>query len=790
MRSLRLKILALAALLVVLTQAGTIGAVLVTANREVSARAQQELLTASDVLDRVMRLRSDQLHNTMRILAEDRQFSAALLGGNIGAVTAALNGAVQRVDADIAVVLDASGQVLAISSGPEPIPIAFPALVRQADKGGVARETVSANGITYEMVTIPLSRSGAPARTWLSMGMALDGTRARRIGQLTGLHIAFLSARDTDAGVLGSSLAGMDDSVLEGRRDELAADSRAAFGLVVERVDYLAVQRPLLAGVSGVTVLLLESLDSALAPYRMLRLSVIALGLLALIIAVAGAAIVSRAMTLPIQQLVGAARRIREGDYSQPVAVRAGDELAELGAALNTMQEGIAERETRITYQAQYDALTGLPNRIFALERLRAAMGRAGARGGAVSVLVVDLGSFATIASSLGHDIGDALLSQAAERLRASVDARHTVARLEGDVFLIILEDLAPDPARELAEELLRLLGPGLSVHDVNVSLDAVIGMAVFPEHSQEPEQLLLRATVAKDDGRHAHQRICLYQDGREEGRVRQLNILGGLRHAVRHDELKLYLQPKIALHEGAVCGAEALVRWDHPTLGRLQPGEFIPVAEQSGNISLITHWALTAAVRECRLWLEDGLHLPVSVNLSSRDLLDRNLPMFLRELLRDHDLDPRYLILEITEEALVRDFAHATLVLQSLRDLGTRISIDDFGTGYSSLAQIRHLPVDELKIDRSFVMGLPESDQDAAIVRSTVDLAHSLGLEVVAEGVETRGALNWLAAQGCERAQGFLISRPMPAEDFALWVRRYALEQTIEAVRPILQAG
>jgi EAL domain-containing protein (putative c-di-GMP-specific phosphodiesterase class I) len=181
---------------------------------------------------------------------------------------------------------------------------------------------------------------------------------------------------------------------------------------------------------------------------------------------------------------------------------------------------------------------------------------------------------------------------------------------------------------------------------------------------------------------------------------------------------------------------------------------------------------------------------LPVSVNLSSRDLLDRNLPMFLRELLRDHDLDPRYLILEITEEALVRDFAHATLVLQCLRDLGNRISIDDFGTGYSSLAQIRHLPVDELKIDRSFVAGLPESTQDAAIVRSTVDLAHSLGLEVVAEGVETPSALDWLTAQGCERAQGFLISRPMPAEDFAPWVRRYALEQTIQAVRPILQAG
>ncbi len=327
----------------------------------------------------------------------------------------------------------------------------------------------------------------------------------------------------------------------------------------------------------------------------------------------------------------------------------------------------------------------------------------------------------------------------------------------------------------------------------MNISLDAVIGMALFPDHSHEPDQLLLRATVAKNDARSAQQRIHVYQDGREERRVRQLAILGDLRRAVRHDELKLFLQPKISLCDGQVCGAEALVRWDHPTFGWLQPGEFIGVAERFGNISLITHWALAAAVRECRLWVEEGLEISVSVNLSSRDLLDQNLPIVILELLRDHDLSPRYLTLEITEEALVRDFSRATLVLQCLRDLGARISIDDFGTGYSSLAQIKNLPVDELKIDRSFVMGLPQDRADAAIVHVAVDLAHSLGLEVVAEGVETASALQWLADHGCERAQGFLFSRPMPAEAFGEWVARYAAEHAarLAQVSPgLLQVG
>ena len=783
MRSLRLKILALAALLVVLTQVGTIGTVLVTANSEETKRARQELLQASGTIERVIGLRSDQLQNTMRILAEDRQFAAAMSSGDLAAVNAALAASMQRAEADIAVVLDQSGRVLAGTNGLAATPAAFTSVVRRVGEKGAARTTVGVGGITYEMVTIPLDGAGKSGQPWLSMGIALNDARARRIARLSGLQVALLSDRNGTVEALGSSLAGLaPESFAKLIRE--AANPAEAFPAQLGGKDYIAVERPLLPGTSDVTVLLLQSLDNALATYRGLRLSVVAVGLFALIVALGGAAVVSRAITSPLHQLARAARRIREGDYRETVAV-GGGEFGELAAALNTMQEGIAERENRITYQAQFDSLTGLPNRVLALDRLGQALGRADT----VSLLVVDLGSFATIASSLGHDIGDALLSQAAERLRANVDARHTVARIEGDEFLIILEGAGLESARELAEDILRLLAVSLSVHDVNVGLDAVIGIAVYPQHSREPDQLLLRATVAKNDARHAQQRLHVYQDGREEGRKRQLAILGDLRRAVRHDELKLYLQPKVALRSRTVCGAEALVRWDHPAFGWLQPGEFIPVAEQSGNISLITRWALTAAVRECRLWLEEGLDLSVSVNLSTRDLLDQNLPMFILELLRDRDLAARHLILEITEEALVRDFGHASLVLQCLRDLGVRISIDDFGTGYSSLAQIKRLPVDELKIDRSFVMGLPESEPDAAIVRLAVDLAHSMGLEVVAEGVETQPAFDWLTAHGCERVQGYLIARPMPAETFSAWVRQQADEAT-RPMSPLAQAG
>jgi diguanylate cyclase (GGDEF)-like protein len=447
------------------------------------------------------------------------------------------------------------------------------------------------------------------------------------------------------------------------------------------------------------------------------------------------------------------------------------------------MQESISEREERITYHARFDALTGLPTRLSALEALEASIRDAQLRHEPVTVMLIDLHNFSEIGWSLGHDIGDALRCQAAERLRAGLDADHVLARLEGDQFLVILAGCGLEEAQQAAGDLLRLLGAGLSVRDVNVNVEARVGLASYPVHADDAEQLLKRVAVARNDAFSTRTPVFTYAPGNEELHLRQLTILADMRRATRHDELRLYLQPKIRLSDGRICGAEALVRWEHPVFGFLTPDRFIPLAEKSGNISLITHWALTTAVRECRYWLEEGLDLPVSVNLSGRDLQNRDLPCFILELLRDHDLAARNLVLEITEEAVVQDFRHATLVLECLHDLGIRISVDDFGTGYSSLAKLKHLPVDELKIDRTFVMDLPGNNADAAIVRTAIDLAHNLGLEVVAEGVETPQALQWLQAHGCERAQGYLIGKPMPADEFSAWVRSYELDDTRPSV-------
>ncbi len=772
MRTLRFKILGLAALLVVITQLGTIAAVLFTANREVGVRAQRLLEGAGTITYQLAQGRGTRLRTAGAVLAADALVRGAIVADDRAAMSAILEAQRRRAEVDLALLLDPHGRVLAGAEAVGRKRLSFPGMISRADGGGRSRTVIRADSGAWEVVAVPVGESEPIA--WLAMGIAIDNGFAERLSNLTGLDTTLLTRVGQTQLVLGSSLHRLDATALLGDLANTGARDGNPIEITTGGIEHVALIVPLIPGYADVEVLLSQPLDAVMAPFESLRLSVFVLSSIALFLALAGGILLSRTISEPVQALARAARRIRDGDYRKPVDVRADGEVAELAHALNAMQEGIAEREERITYHARFDTLTGLPTRMSALDALESAIGDARLGGEPVSVMLIDLDSFSEIGSSLGHDIGDALRCQAAERLRAGLDASHLLARLEGDQFLAILAGRSLGQAEETAEDLLRLLGAGLSVRDVNVSVEPRAGIAGYPEHGDDADQLLKRVAVARNEARSGDTPVVVYQPGNEERHVRQLAILADLRRATRHDELRLYLQPKIRLSDGRICGAEALVRWQHPVFGFLTPDQFIPLAEKSGNISLITNWALTAAVRECRLWLEDGLDLPVSVNLSSRDLQNRDLPCFMLELLRDHDLAARNLVLEITEQAVVRDFQRATLVLECLRDLGIRIAIDDFGTGYSSLAQIKHLPVDELKIDRSFVMDLPGNSDDAAIVRASIDLAHDLGLEVLAEGVETRPALEWLQAQGCEQAQGFLISKPMPAEQFSAWVRGY----------------
>ncbi len=388
------------------------------------------------------------------------------------------------------------------------------------------------------------------------------------------------------------------------------------------------------------------------------------------------------------------------------------------------------------------------------------------------ALCVIDLDRFKDVNDTLGHLAGDQLLQEVAFRLRQSLRASDTVARLGGDEFAVVLPDADAETATLAAQKVVEALGASLLLEDCEVAVGASVGIALFPENGGDADTLLRCADVAMYVAKQTRGGYALYAPEQDQPSSERLTLVGALRRAIADDELTLHYQPKVDCRTGAVAGVEALVRWQHPQQGLIQPDRFIPLAEQTGLIRPLTRWVLSTAVRQTRAWHDEGLMLSVAVNLSAHDLQDPDLPRWVGEVLQRAGLDAEWLKLELTESALMSDPAQALQVLTELCELGARIAIDDFGTGYSSLGYLKRLPAHEIKIDRSFVADMAAEERDHAIVRSTIDLGHNLGLAAVAEGVEDRRTLELLGGLGCDLAQGFYLSRPLPAASVATWCR------------------
>jgi diguanylate cyclase (GGDEF)-like protein len=749
-------------------------------DRNAHAELGHELEVGERIWARMLNQRASKLTLGASVLAADYGFRAAAATGDVETLSSALDNQGQRIGATVTAMLtpDLQPRALGESTARSALQALTPLAALLAQQGSTVALLA---GQPYQLVMVPMK---APALVgYVVMGFPLDAPLLDTMKAVSNLDVALLlSGPDGVEHVTLSTLPGDRAQALAGSLTvgELPLPGMGAH--LVRSVQQVAATAPGTGQAGGgLRTVLLRSIESAVAPYQPLKATLAALTAIGLLLAGAAVVVLTRQMTVPLRSLVRAAEVLGQGDFTHTLKHTAReDEIGDLSRAFDRMRVNIAGQEQAIRQLAYWDRLTGLPNRAQFRDAVQAAIAAAtSAHPGdelppPMAVIMLDLDRFKHVNDVLGYALGDRLLKGVAERLlRQNVRAGDMVARLSGDEFALLLLDTDEAQALAVADRVADIFQVPMTLDDHTVDLAAGFGIAIWPGQAAEADTLISHAEVAMYNAKRKAGGARVYDAASDSGSARSLSLLSELRRAIENDELRLFLQPKIELASGGFIGAEALVRWQHPSRGMVPPMEFIPFAEQTGFVRHLTMWMLEATARQWPTLSALGL-LSVSVNLSTRDLLDQELPDKVQRIMARHAMPSAAMCLEITESAIMDEPQRALNTLNALSAAGFKLSIDDFGTGYSSLAYLKRLPVNELKIDRSFVMAMETDADDAKIVRSTIDLAHNLGLTVVAEGVENLKALRLLAELHCDQAQGYHMSRPLPAAEMAAFAARW----------------
>ena len=728
------------------------------------------------LLRRLLAQNAEQLRGAASLLAADYGFRSAVALKDSATINDALTNQAERISASIAVFTDPAGRPIA-STLAEPAGV----LARMAADAAAEPEARGLTGLQvdrgrpFQIVTVAVKAPALIGRVVL--GFPISAALTRDFHELSSERVVFMYRQPGAAWQLFEDVGDttVPAGLAEALRSQPALESAELGG---ERTALHVV--PLARnGEREIAAVLMRSIDEVVAPYRRLHVMLFGITLGGVVVFGLGAFFTARRITRPIDALAASAERLAAGDYMAPIPSGGEDEVGNLARSFETMRVGIRQRDGEIRRLAYWDALTGLPNREQFRQLLRERLVAARRSAEPCSVLMLDIDRFKHVNDVLGHTFGDRLLACIGGRLMEGVRGKDTVARLGGDKFAICLPATGPAAAAELAQRLRGLLEQPLTLEEHTIDVSAGVGIASFPMHADEADALLGRAEVAMYTAKAMQSGTSVYDPTHDSASDASLSMLSELRVAIDEEQLRLYLQPKFALGSGAACGAEALVRWQHPQRGLLGPGQFIPFAERTGFIRELTGWMIDKSAQRCSTLRDQGLDLKVAVNLSTKDLMDLRLAERLEQTLARTHLDPSALSLEITESAIMDDPQRALVTLRRLDAMGVTLSIDDFGTGYSSLAYLKTLPLHELKIDRSFVMGMETDRADLKIVRSTVDLAHNLGYQVVAEGVETAQTWAILREMKCDMAQGFFMARPMPEGDVEAWLGQWSSPQT-----------
>jgi len=733
----------------------------------VEKNARAELVAGGELFTRIMQKNVEQLALSVKVLTEDFGFKDAVASGEDKTIRSALLNHSARVKADLGVLITRDGKIISSDEQSElHINNEFQQLKLSAEARGKAYGTVILGDSAYQFVFFAVK---APLVIgWAGMGFEIKKAFSDDLQRLTGLEVSFVNFGAARPSYLSGTLDADAQSEL------LAYLPHWQQGSEIQIYsELMSLRVPVASQQDQLEAVLQVPLSQVLAPFAQLNIQLFILAVVFALLAAMVAWLLARSVTRPVVALADKARRIARGSYTTPIAVRAQDEIGDLASAFVSMQEAIAEREQQVIYQSEHDPVTGLPNRLTIAARLERRMRQWQPGDAPLYLLVMDIKNFTQINDELSPEIGDAVLKAAAGKLRNFLGSDNLL-RLGSDEFLALLQWPDAEALSGCMATIHQLFRAPISVSGIQVTLEWNLGAAAFPADAETVDTWLRRANLALNRGRSSAQNSCIYQPGWDEEHLRRLHLIREFEQALSTGQIQVYYQPKVNLKQARELGAEALVRWIHPQLGFISPDEFIGVIESSGQISLLTRWVIKQALMNLHELCASGLPLKMSVNLSAMDLLVADLPDYIAGLLHDGQVAPDHLCLEITESAIMREADKCLDNLQRLRDLGLIISIDDFGTGYSSLSQLKKLPVTELKIDKSFILNLDTSADDQLIVRSTIDLGHTLGLTVTAEGVETQAIKERLQDFGCDTAQGYLYSKPLPAKAFSEWLETY----------------
>lgn len=776
-KSLKSQIAVIFLTLILAIQVITFVAIKLSIDKNARLSVSQQLEVGERIFTNLLHHNRDSLQVGAKILAADFGFKAAIASNDTETIASALLNHQSRIHADIAILSSSFHDRLIMSEelSHDDLDQQVKQVILNTQNNAQKNDFIILNNQPFQLVAVPVK---APLTVgWIVMGFKINNDLAHTLNKLSNLDVTFVSKSDNGQWYSTASTMSTAKSaqILTLSLSHLSMGT-AKTEMEVGGIDYGTRFVSVFSTTGQELIAVLQrSIDEATAPYQILMLNILILSILGTLMFIVGIVYVSKIVTKPITELAETAKKLEEGDYSIHLENHRADELGKLSSAFDSMTTAIADREQSILKLAYWDEMTGLPNRALFMRQLSDAIKLSHITQEPLSVVVMNLDRFKQINNILGHEFGNKLLHAVAIRLPEALSkASDIVYRFSGDEYALLLPATDANAAMKVAKAICKILEKPIQIDEQYVDTSAGIGIASFPEHAQEVGQILSYAENAMHISKLKKSGPVVFRPEFDMSSNVNLTLASELKNAIINNQLQLFIQPKIDIKTRQVSSAEALIRWAHPSKGMIYPDQFIPFAEQSGLIREISLWMIAEAARTQAIWLLNHINIPIAVNISARDLIDSDLANKITTILNTHNIKSNSITLEVTESSIMDDPQRAKLTLLSLANIDMKLSIDDFGTGYSSLSYLKELPVSELKIDKSFVMHMQKNENDRIIVNSTIELAHNMGLKVVAEGIENLDTWGLLDEMGCDYGQGYYMTKPIPVTDFNSWLQTW----------------